>query len=554
VKKSNIVQLPQPKIVKREIKFTQASIKSFKSDKKGIVWSSNHKYLGIRVQQGNSYTFITKKKNTKISLSPITVTIGDITGITLSKAVELHQQNLALISSGVNPNKIINGVVEESEPTVLYYVEQRLKRIEKQQTTMGSGSLTLNKGLLNNHLIDLGARATFSSLTEKKLQDFYLSKTPSVARQCMSLLSSTFNKLSAKQRKDTENPRDVIKRLELPKDPRTKKNVYLKFGLQGQGNIGRFFEALTLAEHGYIPDTLPDGTDLVIIPPITSSRTTVDILLMYLLTSVRKENIQSLKWTEVNFEDELITFLEPKGQKGKEEPIPQELSMDSYLRALLSFRFKNRTSDYVFPMITDPTKPYDLKTIDSSAQRVALIMCLYGDWNEKEVNPVLPIAKKFKHDSLRNYQLWKLCSDLVRKGNTDIGLKLREDLNNLGTKPHGLRRTLSNVAEITQVGSRTIESILARNPSDTSGKHYIEVQRDAVKNALETCHRFIDNRIAEYLGDYKVEKEGRTFFKSPILAFYGIEALIERDKAYDENAFGFTDGRKKVYKYGDIEL
>ena len=112
MKKSNIVQLPQPKIVKQEIKFTQASIKSFKSDKKGIVWSSNHKYLGIRVQQGNSNTFITKKKNTKISLSPITVTIGDITGITLSKAVELHQQNLALISSGVNPNKIINGVVE----------------------------------------------------------------------------------------------------------------------------------------------------------------------------------------------------------------------------------------------------------------------------------------------------------------------------------------------------------------------------------------------------------------------------------------------------------
>ena len=32
---------------------------------------------------------------------------------------------------------------------------------------------------------------------------------------------------------------------------------------------------------------------------------------------------------EVNFEDELITFLEPKGQKGKEEPIPQELSRES---------------------------------------------------------------------------------------------------------------------------------------------------------------------------------------------------------------------------------
>ena len=62
--------------------------------------------------------------------------------------------------------------------------------------------------------------------TDKKLEDFILSLSPAVARQTKSLLSSTFNKLPPKDRKDNENPADIIDRLELNPKQKTKKDVY----------------------------------------------------------------------------------------------------------------------------------------------------------------------------------------------------------------------------------------------------------------------------------------------------------------------------------------
>jgi|MDTE01.3.fsa_nt_gb integrase len=537
-KSSNVIKFRRKR---EEAKFTVSFIKNFKSSA-SRVHASNIPYLVIRTQRQATSKFYTVKKNAKLAKGAIEVPIGDIRTITLEEAKRIHSKNLALIASNVNPNKVDLGIQSEKETTIIEHVESRLRRVKK-SGAMSSRTLVLNQGILKNHLPKLGKGTTFSSLTDKKLEDFYMSLSPAVARQAKSLLSSTFNKLPPKDKKDNENPADIIDRLELNLKQKTKKEVYLDFGGK-RGSIGRFFEALCMSQEGFAPG------HHYILPRLTNSRTPTDLLLFYLLTSVRNENIRVLKWSEVDWEDEEITFLEPKGKEGEDEP--QILAMTPYLKAILKSR-KDNDSEYVFPSVTNPDKPFDANTIDKFCTQLALFMCLYGNWGKKENNPMIPIAKKHKENILLSNNLWDVgYKETKKKGKS----KLREELNKMGTKPHALRRTLSNIANRIGVSERTIADILNRSGNDVDSRHYISVQIEAQGEGLDKCHKAIDNRIAEYLSLPFTKKKGKQYFESPILALYGIKSLIEVDTAFEDCGHGFTNlnAPEKKYTYGDIDL
>jgi hypothetical protein len=185
---SNVVKLKQKRI---EEKFTQPFIDKF-IPRGHRTYANNIPYLVIRSQATGS-KYYTVKRNTKIASGAINVAIGDIRSITLAKAKEIHAQNLALIAQNINPNRIDLGV-QEKETTIFEHVERRLKRLKK-SGNMSGGALVLNEGLLNNHIPKLGKNTTFSSLTDNQLEDWYTSLSESVARQCISLLSATFNHL-----------------------------------------------------------------------------------------------------------------------------------------------------------------------------------------------------------------------------------------------------------------------------------------------------------------------------------------------------------------------
>ena len=540
---SNVVKLKQKRI---EEKFTQPFIDKF-IPRGHRTYANNIPYLVIRSQATGS-KYYTVKRNTKIASGAINVAIGDIRSITLAKAKEIHAQNLALIAQNINPNRIDLGV-QEKETTIFEHVERRLKRLKK-SGNMSGGALVLNEGLLNNHIPKLGKNTTFSSLTDNQLEDWYTSLSESVARQCISLPSATFNHLKPSEKKDNENPRDVIKRLEITYQQKTKKDVRMNFGGK-RGDIGRFFEALSLSQVGYVPDTLPNGEDLVVLPPLTESRTHTDLLLFYLLTSVRKENVLVLKWKDIDWDTEEINFLVPKGQGASAEPIPQVLKLTPYLRAILESR-KDNGSNYVFPSVGNKKKPFNGRTIDAFCTKLALFSCLYGAWNEKEHNPVLKIAKKNNINLLLNDALWKLCI----KENKDVNSELHQALNRMGTKPHGLRRTLGNMANRIGVSERTLSDILSRNLSDVDSKHYIDTPIEAQGNALHLTHKALDNRIAEYLSLPITKKNGAKYFESPILALYEIKSLIEVDDMFEDcgHSFSSSDDKPRPYQYGDIDL
>jgi len=535
---SNVIKFKRKR---EEAKFTSSFIKNFKSSAPRV-YADNIPYLIIRTQKEANSKFYTVKKNAKLAKGAIEVPIGDIRTITLDEAKRIHSKNLALIASNVNPNKVDLGIQSEKETTIIEHVESRLRRVKK-SGAMSSRTLQLNEGILRNHLPILGKGATFSSLSDKKIEDFILSLSPAVARQTKSLLSSTFNKLPPKDKKDNENPADIIDRLELNPRQKTKKDVYLEFGGK-RGSIGRFFEALTMSQEGYAPE------DQYILPRLTNSRTHTDLLLFYLLTSVRNENIRVLKWTEVDWEDNSITFLEPKGYEGEDNP--QILAMTPYLRAILESR-KDNDGPYVFPSISNHNKPFDANTVDKFCTQLALFMCLFGNWGKKENNPVSSVAKKHNVDILLSNNLWSIGYKEIRKKGDS---KLREELNRMGTKPHGLRRTLSNVANRIGVSERTIADILNRSGNDVDSRHYIQVQIEAQGEGLHKCHKAIDNRIAEYLSLPFVTKTDKEYFESPILALYGIKSLIEVDNAFEDCGHGFTNlnAPKKEYSYGDIDL
>ena len=162
-------------------------------------------------------------------------------------------------------------------------------------------------------------------------------------------------------------------------------------------------------------------------------------------------------------------------------------------------------------------------------------------------------AKKHNVDILLSNNLWSIGYKEIRKKGDS---KLREELNRMGTKPHGLRRTLSNVANRIGVSERTIADILNRSGNDVDSRHYIQVQIEAQGEGLHKCHKAIDNRIAEYLSLPFVTKTDKEYFESPILALYGIKSLIEVDNAFEDCGHGFTNlnAPKKEYSYGDIDL
>jgi len=536
--KSNVIKFKRQK---EEAKFTSTFIKNFKSSAPRV-HANNIPHLVIRTQRGSTSKFYTVKKNAKLAKGAIEVAIGDIKTITLEEAKRIHAQNLALIASNVNPNKVDLGIQSEKETTIIEHVESRLRRTKK-SGAMSSRTVELNEGILRNHLPKIGKGATFSSLSDKKLEDFILSLSPAVARQTKSLLSSTFNKLPPKDKKDNENPADVIDRLELNPKQKTKKDVYLEFGGK-RGSIGRFFEALSMSQEGYAPE------DQYVLPRLTNSRTQTDLLLFYLLTSVRNENIRVLKWDEVDWEDNSITFLEPKGYEGEDNP--QVLAMTPYLKAILESR-KDNDSPYVFPSVTNKEKPFDANTIDKFCTQLALFMCLFGNWGKKENNPMTSIAKKHNEKFLCSNKLWNIGYKEIRKKGDS---KLRKELNRMGTKPHGLRRTLSNIANRIGVAERTIADILNRSGNDVDSRHYIQVQIEAQGEGLHKCHKAIDNRIAEYLSLPFVTKKDKQYFESPILSLYGIKSLIEVDTAFEDCGHGFTNlnAPDKKYSYGDIDL
>ena len=103
----------------------------------------------------------------------------------------------------------------------------------------------------------------------------------------------------------------------------------------------------------------------------------------------------------------------------------------------------------------------------------------------------------------------------------------------MGVKPHGLRRALGNVASMIGVPDSVQLAMLSHAEKGVHDKHYRTIQQDTMKASFQSCGRYIDNRIAEYVGTtHEGREEGKAKLQSPIFKMLGQQVAINQDGFY----------------------
>lgn len=153
------------------------------------------------------------------------------------------------------------------------------------------------------------------------------------------------------------------------------------------------------------------------------SETIGDYLLTLVVTGLRKQELATLKWEYVDFENGFITI--PKTKNGK----PHVLPITRFMRALLRNRRMHRTNEYVFPGGRWGTKG----CLQSPYKAIARIRQVTG----------IPFA------------------------------------------PHDLRRTFNKLAEKAGVEEWLRKRMLNHTPQDVTGKHYSVPDPEDLREPME---------------------------------------------------------------------
>ena len=71
-----------------------------------------------------------------------------------------------------------------------------------------------------------------------------------------------------------------------------------------------------------------------------------------------------------------------------------------------------------------------------------------------------------------------------------------------------------------------------------------------MKDSFQTCGRYIDNRIAEYVGTtHEGKEQGKSKLQSPIFKMLGKQVSINQDDYYQSGKQIFPE--EKEFKIGD---
>ena len=560
-------KFPRKKKLKSSFKFTQAKVDKFKSETEFTYDTANR---GLCLRNGETYYTYSRARGTT---SSVKVVIGHKSAITLAQAIKLNHTNMAFLSEGINPNyRKLEQV--QNERSIEYYVERFLKdaRISKRHAP---STVVLNQGVLKNHLKEI-KKYTFSSLPSQKWVDAYRDAPDGVSRQMLTLLASTWTSLTKAEKKESENPSDIIlKYRKVGKPKRNRRHRHLAIEGEHQ-HLGMWFKALMSRLNGLQNLNGPDYWDVTGIDPYELSKaelkyhraeqeefdikdlehtdwlirparnrfdTWVDVSLMASLTCLRRQEILDITWDDVDFEEQYFVILEPKGGKGEVKK-PQLVPFTDYTEALFKKR-KEQTKEianpYVFYSQFKSDEPMTAQNIYVHSRITGLVMCMFDykyQRQGREENKKAPIPQTIHPCNLNQQSLTELRKLLDEK---------KIDIDDIGMHMHDLRRTTGNVAEYLGMTRGTVETMLNHTGKTTATRHYIETQVEPFRKALQICNEYVDNRIAEYLYSETAGLQDETTFQSPILTYLRAEGdAVDKDEYYD-NYGGFQEllGKKQ---------
>lgn len=558
---------PRKKKIKSSFPFTQPKVDKFESETE-FTYDINNRGLCLRF--GETYYTYSRARGTTTSPK---VVIGHKSAILLAQAIKVNHTNMAFLSEGINPNHRKLEQVQE-ERSIEYYIKRFLKDARKSKRHVAT-TATLNEGVLKNHLTEI-KKYTFSSLPSQKWVDVYRDAPDGVSKQMLTLLASTWSSLTRAEKKESENPSDIIlKYRKVGKPNRNRRHRHLSIEGEHQ-HFGMWFKALLARLNGlenpYDPDywevtgidphelskaeakhhlaeqkkfdlEVSEYTDWLIRPARNRFDTWVDVSLMACLTCIRRQEILDITWDDVDFEEQYFVVQEPKGFKGEIKK-PQLVPFTDYTEALFKKR-KEQTKEldnpYVFFSQFKSNEPMTAQNIYEHSRQTGLVMCMfdykYQRQGRKE-NKKAPIPKSI-HPCDLNQQSYSELRKLLKEKKIVI--------DDIGMHMHDLRRTTGNIAEYLGMTRGTVEKMLNHSGNKTASIYYISTQIKPYRQALQVCNEFVDNRIAEYLYSETAGLEDETTFQSPILTYLKAEGdTVDKDEYYD-NYGGFQEllGEKK---------
>jgi integrase len=333
---------------------------------------------------------------------PMRIKIGRFPVLSVAQARELAQrQKTKMAIEKFEANTWMNKTSEKlslSDLSEEYFKTRALKANTLRSYKMG----------INNYLADWKA-SPISAITKKKViqkhADISKNSGHAMADNTMRTLRTLFEFYKDQYDFRGENP---VKTLST--------NRLWKTGIKNRRT--RYINRKDLPAWFAFVDRLPN-------------KTWRDYLLFVLFTGLRKSEAENLRWEDVDFEEQCFTI--PDTKNGN----PLTLPLNSFLNELLSKRYKQNKSGWVFPLEGNPRKPVNASGI---------------------------------------------CRRIVPNSNFEFSI-------------HDLRRTFSTLAESLDLSPLTIKRLMNHRPSGDVTEGYIIPNVDRLREPSEKIAQLITGII-----------------------------------------------------------
>lgn len=305
-------------------KITKSFVDKLTLPEKGQVFyrDSELKGFAVRVTTGGSKAFILEKRiNRKLKR----ITLGRYPELTVEMARKEALKYLGEIATGVDP--IAKRQQAQAEQMTLWHVWQDYRRVKSylKEKTYVQYEMYLNGELSewkNKRLVDI-TKDMVSTKHGKLLQSY----SPSYANTAMRILSAIY-KFAKEQYEDNNGlslfPHNPVERLgkmkAWAKEPR-RQNILKPTQLTPW--------YIAVKEMKF--DTIAD-----------SHHVTADFLVFLLLSGLRKSEAATLTWENVDLSENTIYIPITKNKE------PLTLPLSDVLIAILQYRLRFKTNDYVF--------------------------------------------------------------------------------------------------------------------------------------------------------------------------------------------------------------
>ena len=313
---------------------------------------------------GNVWVLIAKQR---IVNKTITITYGKVASISLTEARNRAKQDLALLSQGINPRDKQHELAQTGK-TLSDAIQEYLTVRNIKPSTIESyrGTLTRNfsdwfeKPLraISEEMVLARYKRIQKDVAERAIQKKKANPPGEAeAQKAIRTLTAIFNSF-----KDDRLPSgERLLPLGNPCEVLTRKGV--------RKSIKRRETYLNADQREILRDKLSEAwfEDWNGQP---TKQQCIYILLL-LLTGARKNELRLLKWSEVNFDEGVITFLDPKNKKKHYLPITRKI--ESLLKQLRG------GSSYVFYSMYDPNKPESMSKVIQHVTKLTGIEFTFHD-------------------------------------------------------------------------------------------------------------------------------------------------------------------------------